>query len=216
MAEARNFGTIGLLNALNAVNGPTAPWGGEQALGPDAVDKWGALFGEDIGESGGQGGLSLSGLGSGGGEHGNWIGLGGIGTCGTNCGLGQGPGGIGTGFGHGQRQHTTSGPVLRSVPPTASGSLPPELIQRVVRQNFGRFRQCYETALHLNPNLSGRVTTRFVIDRDGSVVTAANGGSDLADSAAVQCVVSAFYGLSFPAPRDGVVRVSYPILFTPS
>lgn len=208
---------IGLLNSMNSYVGPTALWGADVANGPDSTNHWGNLFGEEIGESGGAGGLTLSGRGSGGGERGDWIGLGGIGTCGTNCGLGEGPGGIGNGFGPGKRGHVASGPKLRPASPAiTSGSLPPELIQRVVRQNFGRFRQCYESALRANPNLTGRVTARFLIDRDGSVSTASNGGSDLPDSGAVQCVIRAFYGLSFPAPRDGVVRVSYPILFTPS
>lgn len=217
LEEARNFGLLGLLNSMNASTGPTALWGADVANGPDANSAWGNLFGEEIGESGGVGGLTLSGTGKGGGDRGNWIGMGSIGTCGTNCGLGVGPGGFGSGFGPGKRGHVPSGPKLRPVGETVvGGSLPPELIQRVVRQNFGRFRQCYESALRTNPNLTGRVTARFVIDRDGSVSTSGNGGSDLPDSGAVQCVISAFYGLSFPAPRDGVVRVSYPILFTPS
>ena len=96
-----------------------------------------------------------------------------------------------------------------------SGHIPPEVVQRIVRQNYGRFRMCYENGLRSNPNLSGRVTTRFVIGRDGSVANASNGGSDLADPGVVSCVVSAFYGLSFPTPENGVVTVSYPIAFSP-
>lgn len=92
--------------------------------------------------------------------------------------------------------------------------LPAELVQRVVRQNFGRFRNCYEEGLRRNPSLTGRVTARFVIDRVGAVTLAQNGGSDLPDSAVISCVLSAFYGLSFPAPDNGIVRVSYPILFS--
>ncbi len=51
----------------------------------------------------------------------------------------------------------------------SSGRLPPEVIQRIVRQNFGRFRLCYENGLRNNPNLQGRVSVRFVIGRDGAV-----------------------------------------------
>jgi hypothetical protein len=96
-----------------------------------------------------------------------------------------------------------------------SGRLPPEAIQRVVRQNFGRFRFCYEKALDHNPTLAGRVSTSFVIGRDGAVSSVQNGGSDLADPAVVSCVVRAFYGLSFPQPEGGIVTVVYPILFSP-
>jgi hypothetical protein len=63
--------------------------------------------------------------------------------------------------------------------------------------------------------LQGRVATRFVISREGAVMSAQNGGSDLPDSGVVSCVVSVFYGLSFPAPSDGIVAVTYPIMFAP-
>jgi hypothetical protein len=74
---------------------------------------------------------------------------------------------------------------------------------------------CYEQGLSRNPNLQGRVSARFVIGRDGSVSNASNGGSDLPDSAVVSCVVSAFYGLSFPQPEGGIVTVVYPIMLSP-
>ena len=96
------------------------------------------------------------------------------------------------------------------------GRLPPEVIQRIIRQNFGRFRLCYENGLRDNPTLQGRVTVRFVIGRDGSVAGAQNGGSDLSDPAVVSCVVRAFYGLSFPQPEGGIVTVTYPIAFSPA
>ncbi len=96
-----------------------------------------------------------------------------------------------------------------------SGRLPGEVIQRIVRQNYGRFRMCYEQGLTRNPNLEGRVEARFVIGRDGAVTNASNGGSDLPDAAVKNCVVSAFYNLSFPSPEGGVVTVAYPIMFTP-
>jgi outer membrane biosynthesis protein TonB len=88
------------------------------------------------------------------------------------------------------------------------------VIQRIVRQNFGRFRNCYESGLRSNPNLEGRVTARFVIGRDGAVSNVSAGG-DLPDPAVRSCVASAFYGLSFPAPDSGIVTVTYPILLTP-
>jgi len=42
-----------------------------------------------------------------------------------------------------------------------NGRLPPEVIQRIVRQNFGRFRNCYESSLRTNPSLTGRVAVKF-------------------------------------------------------
>lgn len=107
------------------------------------------------------------------------------------------------------------GPRLRMGAVTVSGRLPPEVIQRIVRQNFGRFRLCYENGLINNPNLIGRVTVRFVIGQDGAISNVSNGGSDLPDSRVVSCIVRAFYGMSFPQPEGGIVTVVYPIMMTP-
>lgn len=97
---------------------------------------------------------------------------------------------------------------------TVTGRLPPEVIQRIVRSNFGRFRVCYEAGLRTNPNLSGKVTVRFVISRTGTVSSVAS-TAELPDSAVVSCVERAFYSLTFPQPEGGIVSVSYPIVFSP-
>src|SRR5688500_114560 len=95
------------------------------------------------------------------------------------------------------------------------GNLPPEVIQRIVRQNFGRFRLCYETGLKNNPKLKGRVVVDFTIGAAGQV-SRVSGGGDLLHQATIACVTRAFYGLSFPQPAGGgVVRVSYPLVFAP-
>jgi hypothetical protein len=213
---AQNFGLIGVLNSGSAA--PThAPWE-DPGVGEAAFA--GGFFGE-IGEQNGVGGLGLSGIGEGGGFHGDRIGLGGIGTCGENgrpCGLGgNGRSGSGVGFGRPGGAHVAVAPRVRhGITNVDGGHLPASTIQRVVQQNFGRFRSCYETGLKTNPNLTGRVTARFVIARDGSVSTVASGGSDLPDASVVSCVLRAYGSLSFPAPSDGIVRVSYPLMFSPA
>jgi hypothetical protein len=98
---------------------------------------------------------------------------------------------------------------------TDGGRLPPKVIQRIVRQHYGRFRLCYEQGLRNNPNLRGRFSVRFIIGRDGSVSNVGNAGSDLPDPGVVQCVTRAYYGLSFPQPEGGIVTVVYPIMFSP-
>jgi hypothetical protein len=104
---------------------------------------------------------------------------------------------------------------MRQGETVASGRIPPEIIRRTIRQNFGRYRACYETGLRTNPNLAGRVAVRFVIGRDGSVAQSGNGGSDLPDTGVVNCIVGAFRGLSFPQPEDGIVTVTYSIQLSP-
>jgi hypothetical protein len=97
-----------------------------------------------------------------------------------------------------------------------SGRLPQEVVQRIVRQNFGRFRLCYEGGLRGNPGLTGRVAVAFVIDRTGAVaVAAADRSTEMADENVVSCVVRGFQNLSFPAPENGTVRVVYPLLLAP-
>lgn len=98
---------------------------------------------------------------------------------------------------------------------TVSGRLPPEVIQRIVRQNFGLFRECYEQGLGRDANLQGRVQVRFVIGRDGKVSSVSDGGSDIPDLAVRDCVIQAFKALQFPPPEGGIVTVVYPILLAP-
>jgi hypothetical protein len=216
LREAAEFGMIGLLNTGGGgdPNAPTAPWGREDSLGNDPLSARGNMWGDSIGDSFGAGGLGLSGVGEGGGGRGEGIGLGNIGTIGHGAGTGTGQG-FGNGHGRLGGAHQTRSPSIRQGATQVNGRLPPEVIQRIVRQNFGRFRLCYENGLRTNPNLSGRVGVKFVIDRSGSVSTASDGGSDLPDQAVVSCVVRGFGNLSFPQPEGGIVTVVYPIIFNP-
>src|SRR3954469_11975483 len=216
LREAMEFGMIGLLNtgAAGDPNAPTAPWGRDTSSGTDEISARGNMWGDEIGDAFGAGGLGLSGIGEGGGGRGEGIGLGNIGTLGHGAGTGTGQG-FGAGHGRLGGSHQTKAPKVRMGATTVSGRLPPEVIQRIVRQNYGRFRLCYEQGLSRNPNLEGRVQVRFVIGRDGSVSNVSNGGSDIPDSAVVQCVIRNYYGLSFPQPEGGIVTVVYPIMFSP-
>jgi hypothetical protein len=204
---AREFGMIGIL-ASGAAGANVAPWD-DPGAGPGIPN--GGLFGSDL-EMTGMGGLGLSGNGEGGGGISNQIGMGSIGTChGEEC------AGIGRSFGRPGGVHVARGPQLRPVGNTiVTGHIPSEVIQRIVRQSFGRFRNCYEEGLRTNPNLEGRVTARFVISRDGSVATVQSGGSDLPDPRVVSCVLRTYSSLSFPSPQDGIVTVTYPLSFSPS
>ncbi len=147
-------------------------------------------------------------------ETGEAIPVGEPGTIGHGEGTGTGQG-FGSGHGRLGGSHRTKPPQVRMGATQVSGRLPPEVIQRIVRQNFGRFRLCYENGLRNNPNLQGRVSVRFVIGRDGAVSQVSNGGSDMPDSGVVSCTVRSFYGLSFPKPEGGIVTVTYPIMFSP-
>ena len=220
LQDAANFGIIGLIAAGGGgdPNAVTVPWGGVDSLGNDARSALGNMWGGSVDESAGSGGLGLSGVGEGGGSKYEGIGMGSVGTIGHGSGIGTdqgfGPGG-GSSIGRSGRTHKAEPPRVRPMGTTVNGRLPSEVIQRIVRQNFGRFRLCYENGLRNNPNLTGRVAVRFVIGRDGAVSSVGNGGSDMPDGNVVSCVARAFYGLSFPQPEDGIVTVVYPIMFSP-
>jgi hypothetical protein len=211
LEEARSFGLISMLSESH----PGALFERDGALNPLDRNLSGSLFGIELGESAGDSGLGLSGSGRGSGRFGQSVDLAGLGTCQTPGGCKAGKDGFGRDTALGMSTHASGVPRVRQTGEIfKTGVLPSELVQRVVRQNFGRFRSCYEDGLRRNPSLTGRVTARFVIDRAGAVTMAQNGGSDLPDGAVVSCVLSAFYGLSFPAPDNGIVSVSYPILFS--
>ena len=216
LRDAAEFGMIGLLNAGAGgdPNAPTAPWGRDDSLGNDPLSARGNMWGDQIGDSFGAGGLGLSGIGEGGGGRGEGIGLGSIGTIGHGAGTGDGQG-FGNGHGRLSGSHRTKPPSVRMGATSVSGRLPPEVIQRIVRQNFGRFKLCYENGLRNNPSLQGTVTVRFIIGRDGAVSGASNGGGGMPDAGVVSCVVRSFQGLSFPQPEGGIVTVTYPISFSP-
>ncbi len=216
LRDAAEFGMVGLLNtgAGGDPNAPTAPWGADTSSGIDPLSARGNMWGDSIGDAFGAGGLGLTGIGEGGGGRGEGIGLGNIGTIGHGAGTGTGQG-FGSGSGRLSGGHKVSVPQVRMGQTQVNGRLPPEVIQRIVRQNFGRFRLCYENGLRNNPNLTGRVSVRFVIGRDGAVSNVGNGGSDMPDQSVVQCVIRQYYGLSFPPPDGGIVTVVYPISFAP-
>jgi hypothetical protein len=219
---ARDFGMVGILSAGTFdPESVSAAWAAANSLGADAVSAQGNMWGDVIGEAGGTNALGLLSLGDGGGGKHQGIGLGEVGTWGTlgNCEgpdcRGLGPGGPGTFARPGLADRKPTGISMRTAVPTVSGRLPKEVVQRIVRQNHGRFRLCYEKGLTQNPNLTGRVAVRFLIGSDGSVANAASGGSSLPNSEVATCVVRAFYGLSFPKPDAGTVSVTYPITFSP-
>jgi hypothetical protein len=215
--EAQDFGMVGLLNSGmdGDPNAPTVRWGGLLTEGQDPLSARGNMWSDEIGASHGHG-LGLSGIGEGGGSRGEGMGMGPIGTYGHGGGWGSCVG-VCNGFGPGGRisgSHKTKAPSMTVVPPSVSGRIPPEVIQRTVRMQYGLFRACYETGLRNNPALRGSVTVQFVIGRDGQVSNA-GGGGDLPDAGVVSCVTRAFSGLSFTAPENGIVRVGYSIQFVP-
>ncbi len=111
------------------------------------------------------------------------------------------------------------------------GRIDPPVVQKVVRASFAKMQKCYEDGLERNPSLAGRVLTKFVIARDGSVSHAEEyaGKADLTNLASMpdkksppmpdrqvtSCVVAHYRTLHFPPPAGGSVTVVYPLSFAP-
>jgi hypothetical protein len=106
------------------------------------------------------------------------------------------------------------GPVDASAPERAP-LLPPSQVQQVVRAHFGLFRGCYDEGLRREPTLVGQIWTRFVVARDGVVVSTELNCTTMPDPVVVRCVVDRYKELRFPAPGTGTVTVIYPIAFSP-
>jgi hypothetical protein len=209
--ESADYGALSVLAAALQKQTPTTVFNGtgDEMIGTDPLSIMGGVDGEQVGESFGTLGLAPAGSALGGGGVGVGIGLGLKGSSWGGCGCGSGR----VGFGYVRK----TGAVLRINIPDADsaidGELPPEVIRRVIRANFPRFRACYDTALRRDPSIAGSVIVRFVIDTTGAVETASLNGGTMSDSGVRSCTLSVYQTLSFPEPAHGKVRVTYPIDF---
>ncbi|WP_437500972.1 hypothetical protein [Sorangium sp. So ce1099] len=117
--------------------------------------------------------------------------------------------------------------------------IPPHVVRRVVQENFGAMRACYEKGLRQNPKLGGRIPVHLAVDGQGKVTYAGDAdrppadapllialpspgaaapsspAPPLRDEKVVGCVLEVFRGLKFPsaADRKGVATVVYPVVF---
>jgi len=211
--EVSTFGILSLLAGDEAgAHAGSSAFAAES--GPSAM---GNIFGQTIDDAAGMGGLGLTGPGQGAGGFGAGVKLGSIGTIGRASGVGDAQG-FGAGSRPKRREHVAGSYTLvwsGEAGTQVNGRLPPEAVQRVVRQSFGRMRACYEAGLKENPGLEGRVTVKFVIDREGQVALASPwSDTTIGDAAVARCVTRAYQAMTFPKPEGGIVTVVYPIVLT--
>lgn len=185
-----------------------SPFGGMTESGLANRNPGDNMTGDAVGTAFGYGGLGATGTGWGGGGTGEGnIGMGDIGSMGHGSGVGSGQG-YSSGAGRGLRGRGTEGP-----------SLAPEAIRRTVLRNIAQIDRCYQAALDRNPDLRGRVLTRFVIAGNGSVSSAEV--IDAADTARDErlntCVGRAMRTWQFAQPGGGgTTTVTYPFNLEPS
>lgn len=208
--------SAGVLIYLSANQAPTSPFGRDTALGVDPENALGNLLGNQIANSLGLGGLGMKGTGRGGGGNGEGtIGVGSLNTIGHGTG-GRGPGGPRAGRLIGEiNGRAAKGPTPRPGTPTIRGSLSKEVIRRIVRRRLNEIKFCYDQGLMRRPDLSGRVSVRFLITGNGVVQGAIVDSSTIADPGVEACITKAVRRMTFPKPEDeGIVSVIYPFTLT--
>jgi hypothetical protein len=102
--------------------------------------------------------------------------------------------------------------IAMKIENVVSPKLPPEVITRIVRQNYGRYKLCAQNAS--GPRPVGRVVAMITIASDGSVTSVRDDGSDLANHDATACILKATQLLSFPQPEGGATTARVPIVFS--
>lgn len=92
-----------------------------------------------------------------------------------------------------------------------SQRIPKEVIRKVVKEYYPGFRQCYEALGHPLPDTWARL--KFTIARDGTV---SDGEVESPEYPALgKCFDGVMRSMVFPAPKDGIVTVEYPIYVAP-
>lgn len=165
----------------------------------------------------GEGGLALSGKGSGGGGDAETQlgGLGNKGTGGGRVGTGRGAEGSGNGIIGGKARVAlrTGGPEETVV----MGSIDSDAVLAAIMAHRDEFRRCYEKEINADhPAKAGRVGTTFTIGSTGRVNQAGIASTTLNMSETESCILRVIKGIEFPIPRGaGIVQVSYPFKFNP-
>jgi hypothetical protein len=95
---------------------------------------------------------------------------------------------------------------------TVSGRLQPAVVRDALEQRRSMFQTCVPSSAAAHAT----ATVRFVIGRNGAVSNVTNGGADGLGSAAVNCLVRPFYGMTFPKPEGGIVTVAVRLTFDPA
>ena len=94
------------------------------------------------------------------------------------------------------------------------GALDQSVVKRVIKQHMAQIRYCYQKEVKKNPSLSGKVTIKFVIAKDGTVSSAKTNTTTMNNPIVENCICQRFMRFKFPEPKGGgIVIVTYPLTF---
>jgi TonB family protein len=97
-----------------------------------------------------------------------------------------------------------------------SGPLDAFAVRQKIQKDLPKINRCYESALRYEPELSGKVSVRFAVIRNGNVkgvqVLENTTGNDKVE----RCVARVVSALRFPSRRTGKsLRFTFPFVFAP-
>ncbi len=95
------------------------------------------------------------------------------------------------------------------------GGLTAKQIARVVKDNLGAIKYCYERQLPAKPCLYGNIKVEFVVSPQGRVITQRVKSTTMKNPLTEGCILRKIKKWVFPLPKGGSeVAVSYPFHFT--
>jgi len=175
----------------------------------------GNRYSAEVGNAFGTGGLGGIGTGmGGGGTSETGFGLGGLSTIGGGGGNGKGNHDYGSGAADVGFKKAQKPKVIAMDADIEKGSLPKDVIRRIIVSRAGAYQNCYERQLQVKKDLNGTIRVLIKISGTGSVLLAKVDESDMNNPSVEQCVVKEIQKLKFPVPENGgLVVVRYPFKF---
>lgn len=101
--------------------------------------------------------------------------------------------------------------------PILMGGIDKSAIDAVIKRHMSQIRYCYQRELTKTPSLSGKISVKFIIAKDGSVSSSTVANSSMGSPAVESCVTGRFLRMQFPELRGGgIAVVKYPFVFAQS
>lgn len=195
--QVAGSGLLRVLGANRGGDGAIADVFSEGGVGKELDGAFSGIQGVDFAESGGQ-------TGSRGGGSGEGVGIGDLET--------SGGGNVRAGV----KTETEVSGNLKTEAPEVDGQLSETEINSVMRRQLKSLRDCYESALKRNRQLSGKLVIRFEIEESGKTQNVDFEDDTLGSPEVKECIARRAKYWRFPKPDGGSVFVAYPIVFTPA
>jgi TonB family protein len=97
-----------------------------------------------------------------------------------------------------------------------AGQLDAFAVRQKIQKDLPKINRCYESALRYEPELSGKVSVRFAVIRNGYVRGVQVLENTTGNNHVERCVARVVSALRFPSRRTGKsLRFTFPFVFAP-